>query len=169
MDSISRHPEETGYFEDALPAKDGQMPVMNWLESDRPWTGLHDSALEAQPSQAMPDYMTGHNTTLPPFMDYRSTGDPSEIETIPGDSGYGSYALASIENTSVYGDDTFRSHDVDEDLRSFHLNLQDSPPISSPYDSQNVQAVPTRPTQGSEGSMVCDGCGETVRTRSELK
>ncbi|KFH44713.1 Zinc finger X-linked protein-like protein [Hapsidospora chrysogenum ATCC 11550] len=130
MDSMGRHPEETGYFDDALSGKDGQ-PVMNWLETDRPWTGLHDSAIEAQASQAFPDYLTGHATVAPAFMDYRSTGDPSEIETIPGDSGYGSCALASIENTSVYGDDTYRSHNVDEDLRSFHLNLQDSPPITS--------------------------------------
>lgn len=168
MDSMGRHPEETGYFDDALSGKDGQ-PVMNWLETDRPWTGLHDSALEAQSSQAFPDYLTGHATVGPAFMDYRSTGDPSEIETIPGDSGYGSCALASIENTSAYGDDTYRSHNVDEDLCSFHLNLQDSSPITSAYDTQNVQAVPTRPAQGPEGSMICDGCGEPVRTRSELK
>lgn len=172
MKTTCHHLEDPSYFEDAVSmqvSKDGQIQMVNWLSrDDRPWTGLHDTTLETQP-QALPNYLTDR-ATHDSFMEYRSTGMPSECETIPGDSGYGSCFPPSVENTSVYGEEPFPpAQDVEQDLSSFHLSMQDTMHMDTPCETGKAQGIATKALQSPDANILCPECGNWVKTRSELK
>lgn len=177
MNPISNHPEEEPcYFDDATVSmqisNDCQTQTRDWLVSrDRPWSALHEGTLETQP-QTQADYRPDRPLAQGLLLDYRSTGIQSECETILSDSGYRSYVPPSIEDTSVYGEDSFlHTRDVEQELGSLHLDLQDNtrPIDSSSYNSPKLQGVPTKGIQSSDAGISCEGCGKWLRTKAELK
>jgi hypothetical protein len=144
-----------------------QTQTYQWLQRhDNPWT-MPDAVPSTQPSHLRPTYIVNPHAPQDVYMDYRSTGMHSECETIPGDSGYGSCVPPSVENNSVYGEDPYPlPHNVEQDLGSFHLNLNEHLADSSSHlgltSNQSSSAAVSE-------SLQCEGCGETVRTKSELK
>jgi hypothetical protein len=168
--------DQSGYFEDA--AFQGQEPpfgLSNWLGTDSPWTPINSfSQSTSQPPPAPPQHPQNPISTrqsLPgPFHSWRSQGQPSDCETVPGDSGYGSFLPSNFDNASNQGDDRVQNSipDVEHVLGGFHLAAADAQGPGAPLnlDHNGVDAAAT----SSQASPVqtCPDCNLPVRTKSEM-
>lgn len=137
-----------------------QSNIINFYmrRSDDPWTpsglvaaktstGITPHARDISGHQR--PYQSAYN-----FHDYRSTGQPSECDTLPGDSGYGgSGPTCSIESASTIHEDdgAFDSQIASQLMGSFHLGAE----------SQSSQA--------DNFKHYCTHCQQRLRTQSELK
>lgn len=167
------HSGQDDRFEDSYPQShsDGQDPFTSWLNKDRPWHPMGANICtpndNSQHSHLILPEHAGSRSTLSAFHVYRNPGQPSDCDTVPGDSGYGSCLPGSVENTSVYGDG-FSSGvpDVENEFSLFHLNMTD---IQASNNTAIAYSAFQISPSGSDTNFICNGCHASLRTKSELK
>lgn len=187
MDGMGGQFEPPGYFEDAYgfeaaPRRDVQEPhyVSNWLgTSDSPWTAVgvnnHANALNttSAPKPSPTSNMIHTSGNFSAFQGWRNNPlPPSDCETVPGDSGYGSYMPSNFDNSSIQGDDRVNASipEVETEFNGFHLNSQDTHASRANFAISEPGATEFLPASSpTEFPKICTDCKVPVRTKSEMK
>ncbi|KAI5462436.1 hypothetical protein BGZ63DRAFT_214132 [Mariannaea sp. PMI_226] len=115
--------------------------------------------------------MVNYNSNGASFQNFRNRTLPSECDTAPDDSGYGSIrAPYSIENTSVYeGESSTETHQTANLMESLQLCPRPVPNSQSSAWGQPQPASRTSATPASaEHKHFCEHCQSWLRTKSEL-
>ncbi|KAI1081188.1 hypothetical protein F5B20DRAFT_579567 [Whalleya microplaca] len=171
----------------------GARPLQNRIElwyqrNDGPWTP--QGLTSPQDDIRSPSVLANLRAAPYAFHHYRESVVPSECDTIPpgvvpSDSGYGSYgAKQSVANGSVCDEPYDRNpetqslvgHISDLNFQSFNQELIPKGPITQRNHYLQSQAPPP-PSSSSfvddriqlEGNLLCETCGKSVKTNSELK
>jgi hypothetical protein len=167
MDPLD-HLGATGFFQDDGTVQ-GRSQQVHWLNKDivlnkdNPWNPI-GMANHARP---MPDILTNRTNTAA-FQGYRSTGIPSECDTVPGDSAYGSGVPASIEDMSVYDDEHGGCiPNVEQELGGFHLSAQETGEVQ--YALETLPPGLHENENSSDYKYYCHDCNSPLKTKSELK
>jgi hypothetical protein len=166
MDPLD-HLGATGFFQDDSIVQ-GRSQQVHWLNKDivlnkdNPWNPIG----MANHARLMPDFLTNRTNTAA-FQGYRSTGIPSECDTVPGDSAYGSGVPASIEDRSVYDDDHGSCiPNVEQELGCFHLNEQGIG--EAQYALETLPPGLHENDNSSDYKYYCHDCNQRLKTKSEL-
>lgn len=157
----------TGHGQQTFTQGQGLHPMMNQFmrEEAGPWTSLE---VEKRLSTGV-----SFSQDLPSFSGFRMP-PPSEADTVSqsvggvrSDSGYGSMAIQSVGNPSVYGDG---DPTVDATLAS-RLQAMGKDNFSLAAEPRKREARGQRPGPGASSTkgIVCPTCDAPLKTNSELK
>ncbi|KAF4125727.1 ZnF C2H2 [Geosmithia morbida] len=144
----------------------GNGQVHNWLLWECPWTAPQGNMFGVS--------SLGVTRNSPFHVNYKLAGIQSECDTVPGDSGYGSFLPSSIPDTSAYSEDVNQFlRDAENGMIDLHTTGAGSCSLSGGVSARDGHVITantsTTPSGGGLRNYVCSDCGELCRSNSILK